>query len=136
MKVLGIESSCDDTSAAVVVDGQHVLSNVVATQIPVHAKYGGVVPELASRNHVVDIIPVVEQALHDAALTLEEIDGIAVTQGPGLVGSLMVAIEVATALAYRHRRPLVGVNHVEAHLLAAHVSHDPTFDPPTFPFTG
>lgn len=136
MKILGIESSCDESGAAVVVDGVHVLSNAVATQIPVHARYGGVVPELASRNHVLDILPVVRKALSEAEMSLRELDGIAVTQGPGLVGSLLVGIETAKALAYSADLPLVGVHHIEAHLVAAFVARDNDAPPPPLPFIG
>jgi N6-L-threonylcarbamoyladenine synthase len=136
--VLGIESSCDETSAAVVEDGQRVISNIVSSQIPVHAKYGGVVPELASRAHVLDIVPTIEAAT--AVCPLSDIDAIAVTQGPGLVGSLLVGIEMAKALAYRHQLPLVGVNHVEAHLMAAMIAAEQSdgeaTPPPSFPFVG
>ena len=136
MVVLGIESSCDETSAAVVVDGREVRSNVVASQIPIHARYGGVVPELASRAHVLDVIPVIEKALAEAAIELRQVDGIAVTSGPGLIGSLLVGIEVAKALAFRINKPLVGVNHVEAHLMAPFVAVDEGWDPPCFPALG
>lgn len=118
MLVLTIESSCDETSAAVVVDGRKVLSNAVASQIPVHRRYGGVVPELASRNHIRDIQTVIDEALQDAGVTLEEIDGIGVTSGPGLVGSLLVGIETAKALAWALDKPCVGLNHLEGHLTA------------------
>ncbi|MDX9719161.1 MAG: tRNA (adenosine(37)-N6)-threonylcarbamoyltransferase complex transferase subunit TsaD [Myxococcota bacterium] len=137
MKVLGIESSCDETSAAVVEDGVKVLSNVVSSQIPVHAKYGGVVPELASRAHVLDIVPVVREALLSAGDA--PIDAVAVTKGPGLVGSLLVGIEMAKALAYQRQVPLVGVHHVEAHLMAPLIQTDPSSSsstPLTFPFVG
>ena len=136
MRILGIESSCDETSASVVVDGREVLSNIIATQIPVHAKYGGVVPELASRNHVVDIIPVVEQALAEAECGWGDLDAIAVTQGPGLVGALLIGIETAKALAYSHDLPLLGVNHIEAHLMASTVCPAEGFERPEFPFIG
>lgn len=136
MIVLGIESSCDETSAAVVIDGHDVRSNVIATQIPIHARYGGVVPELASRAHILDIIPVIDRALSDANLSLDDLDGIAVTQGPGLVGSLLVGIEVAKTLAQSRNIPLVGINHVEAHLIAPLVAPDAGMDRPEFPFVG
>ncbi len=118
MRILGIESSCDETSAAVIDGEARVLSNVVASQIPVHAKYGGVVPELASRNHVLAIIPTIEQALAEADTQMAEIDAIAVTQGPGLVGSLLVGLQSAKTLAWVHDLPLIGVDHVEAHVHA------------------
>ena len=118
MLTLGIESSCDETAAAVVADGVTVLSSVVASQVELHARYGGVVPELASRNHVVSILPVVTQALGQAKVTLNDIGGIAVTSGPGLMGSLLVGVMFAKALAMARRLPLVGVNHLEGHLMA------------------
>lgn len=116
--VLAIESSCDETAASIVVDGHLVLSDPVATQIDIHKKYGGVVPELASRNHVVDIIPVVEEALEKAALTWADLDAIAVTRGPGLVGALLVGLQVAKSLAYALNLPLIPVHHLAGHLHA------------------
>ena len=118
MKVLAIESSCDETAAAVVVDGQEVLSNVVASQVALHRKYGGVVPELASRRHVEVILPVITEALSSAGNDLQGIEAIAVTQGPGLVGSLLVGIGVAKSIAYVLRIPWVGVNHLQSHISA------------------
>ncbi len=122
MKVLGIESSCDETAAAVVVDGQEVLSSVVASQVSLHSKYGGVVPELASRKHVEVILPVVEEALSKSGNALQGIDAIAVTQGPGLVGSLLVGIAIAKSLAYVLKIPWVGVNHIISHISAIFLS--------------
>ncbi|MCK5796627.1 MAG: tRNA (adenosine(37)-N6)-threonylcarbamoyltransferase complex transferase subunit TsaD, partial [Deltaproteobacteria bacterium] len=113
MRILGIESSCDETAAAVVEDGRTVLSNIVSSQIAIHRPYGGVVPELASRHHVQNIVPVVQDALDDAGCTLRTVDGIAVTSGPGLVGALLVGVQFAKALAYVHELPLIGVNHLE-----------------------
>ena len=130
MIVLGIESSCDETAAAVLADGRRVLSNVVASQDAVHAPYGGVVPELASRRHLEVIVPVVRKALADASLGLTDLDGVAVTQGPGLVGSLLVGCAGAKSLAYVHALPLVGVNHLEGHIYASFL----TDDPPEHPF--
>lgn len=118
MLVLGIESSCDETAAAVVEDGTRIRSNVVHSQVPVHAKYGGVVPELASRNHVMAILPVIEKALGDAGVTPEDLDLVAVTVGPGLVGSLLVGLETAKMFAWVHDLPLIGVNHIEGHVLS------------------
>ncbi len=139
MRVLGLESSCDETAAAVVVDGRRALSNVISSQIELHRRYGGVVPELASRAHVVQIVPVLDEALEKARLRLGDLDGIAVTNGPGLVGALLVAVQAAKALAFATGLPLVGVNHVEGHLLAARLIGDgvpgaPT--PPEPPFVG
>jgi N6-L-threonylcarbamoyladenine synthase len=132
MRVLAIETSCDDTGAAVISDGRKILSNVVSSQIPIHQKYGGVVPELASRRHVESIVPIVKEALEMAELTLSEIDGIAVTQGPGLVGSLLVGLSFAKSLSFATGLPLVGVNHIEAHLSAIFLEEKP----PRFPFIG
>jgi N6-L-threonylcarbamoyladenine synthase len=119
VRILGIESSCDETAAAIVDDGRRIVSSVVASQDAVHAPYGGVVPELASRRHLEVIVPVVEKALADARTSIGDVDAIAVTQGPGLVGSLLVGCSMAKALAYAHRRPLVPVNHLEGHIYAA-----------------
>jgi N6-L-threonylcarbamoyladenine synthase len=130
MIVLGIESSCDETAAAVVADGRRIVSSVVASQDDVHAPYGGVVPELASRRHIEVIVPVVERALGEARIALRDVDGIAVTHGPGLVGSLLVGTSMAKSLAWVHGKPLVGVNHLEGHIFAAFLSDDP----PEYPF--
>jgi N6-L-threonylcarbamoyladenine synthase len=118
-RILGIESSCDETAAAVVADGRRILSSVVASQIDVHRKYGGVVPELASREHLRQIVPVVREAMEQAGVRFGELDAIGVTQGPGLVGSLLVGITYGKALAKALRKPLVGVNHLEGHIHAA-----------------
>jgi N6-L-threonylcarbamoyladenine synthase len=123
VRVLGIETSCDETAAAVVEDGRHILSNVVASQASVHAAYGGVVPELASRHHVETIVPVVEQAMADAGSRFEDLSAIAVTQGPGLVGSLLVGLQAAKAIALVHGKPLVPVHHVAGHIAAAFLAH-------------
>jgi N6-L-threonylcarbamoyladenine synthase len=131
MVILGIESSCDETAAAVVRDGRVLLSNVIASQVDVHARYGGVVPEIASRKHIEAIAPVILQALKDAGLTLDEIEGIAVTRGPGLIGSLLVGLSAAKALSYARGLPLVGVNHLEGHVAAIFLTDAP---PPAFPF--
>ena len=117
MIVLGVESSCDDTGAAVLRDG-HELSNVIASQEAVHGPYGGVVPELAARNHILHVVPVIERALEEAGVALADVDGIAATRGPGLVGSLLVGLCTAKALARRLGVPFVGVNHIEGHLLS------------------
>jgi N6-L-threonylcarbamoyladenine synthase len=130
MIVLGIESSCDETAAAVVADGRRIVSSVVASQDDVHAPYGGVVPELASRRHIEVIVPVIERALHEARVGLRDVDGIAVTHGPGLVGSLLVGTSLAKSLAWVYGTPLVGVNHLEGHIFAAFL----TDDPPEYPF--
>src|SRR5258705_3594350 len=116
MLVLGIESSCDETAAAVIEDGRVIRSNVIASQVPTHAPFGGVVPELASRDHLDQLAPVVNRALADAHVPLDQIDGIAVTQGPGLIGSLLVGISYAKSLAMVGRKPIVGVNHIEGHI--------------------
>ena len=114
--IFGIETSCDETAAAVVEDGERILSNVVASQIDLHAQYGGVFPEVASRAHIEAITHVARQALDDAGLTLDAIDAIAVTRGPGLAGSLLVGVNFAKGLALGRDRPLVGVNHLEGHV--------------------
>ena len=115
---LGIETSCDETSAAVLRGTRELLSCVIATQIPIHQKYGGVVPEIASRNHILSILPVIEQALAEAGTELAEIDQIAVTYGPGLVGALLVGVSAAKSLAFSLGVPLIGVNHLEGHIFA------------------
>ena len=119
MRILGIETSCDETAAAVIEDGRLVRSNIVATQIEMHATYGGIVPEIASRQHMKTIIPVVEDALHQAGVGLQELDGVAVTHGPGLAGSLLVGVNAAKGLAVTHDLPFIGVNHLEGHIYAA-----------------
>jgi len=116
--ILGIESSCDETAAAVVKDTKEILSNVIVSQIKDHSAYGGVVPEIASRRHIESILPVINRALDEAGLSLGDLDGIAVTEGPGLVGALLIGVSVAKALAYAGQIPLVGVNHIEGHLTA------------------
>lgn len=116
MKILGIETSCDETAAAVVEDGSRIVSNVVASQIELHARYGGVVPEVASRQHLLSIIPVINQAM--TGISWEDINGIAVTFGPGLAGSLLVGVNVAKAIALARKLPIIGVNHLEAHIYA------------------
>src|ERR1700679_2568798 len=116
--ILGIESSCDETAAAVVRSGEKLISNVVASQIATHQPYGGVVPELASREHLRAIVPVVRQALADARQTYHSLDAIAVTQGPGLAGALLVGISYAKALAFALDKPLIAVNHLEGHIHA------------------
>lgn len=118
MRVLGIESSCDETAAAVVEDGLRLRSNVIASQVDLHARFGGIVPEIASRLHVERMNPVIQQALNDAGLTLAEIGGIAVTNRPGLIGSLLVGVCAAKALAFSRGLPLVGVHHIEGHIFA------------------
>lgn len=124
MKVLGIESSCDETAAAVVENGRTILSNVVATQIPFHTAYNGVVPEIASRMHTEWILPVVKQALAEASLTIDQIDGIAATNRPGLMGSLLVGLTFGKTLAWSTGKPFVAVNHMLGHLYAAHLTND------------
>ena len=123
MLVLAIESSCDETSAAVVRDGRQVLSNIIASQVDVHAQYGGVVPELAARKHLEACPVVIDQALTQAGVTLDDIDGVAVTSGPGLIGALLVGLSTAKALAYSLGIPLVGVHHIEGHILAPLLEH-------------
>ncbi len=129
MRVLGLESSCDETAAAIVENGTRVLADVVASQNEVHARYGGVVPELASRAHIVNVVPVVQAALDAMGGTLDDLDGIAVTHAPGLVGALLVGLQTAKALAWVTGKPLVGVHHLEGHLSAVFLEPDP----PPFP---
>jgi tRNA N6-adenosine threonylcarbamoyltransferase len=124
MLVLGVESSCDDTAAAVLQDGRKILANVVSSQDEVHGPYGGVVPELASRQHIQTILAIVDGALKQAGAALADLDGMAVTYGPGLVGSLLVGLSLVKGISFRTGIPFVGVNHLEAHLLAIHLEHD------------
>lgn len=126
---LGIETSCDETAAAVIADGKVILSNVIASQIELHQKFGGVVPEIASRKHIEVVYPVIDQALKEANVRLQDIEVIAVTCGPGLVGGLLVGIAAAKALAYALKKPIVGVNHIEGHIYANFLAH-PTLVPP------
>ena len=121
--ILAIESSCDETSAAVVVNGREVLSNVIASQIDTHKKYGGVVPEVASRMHIEAMSGVVEEALKEANVTLDKIDAIGVTYGPGLVGALLVGLQFAKGLSFATKKPLIGVNHIEGHICANYIQH-------------
>lgn len=123
VKILAIESSCDETAAAVVVNGRDVRSNVISSQIALHTLYGGVVPEIASRKHIEKINQVITQALEDADTTLEEIDAIGVTYGPGLVGALLVGVAEAKAIAYAAKKPLVGVHHIEGHICANYIEN-------------
>jgi len=118
MKILGIETSCDETAAAVVADGSKIISNIVASQIDIHARYGGIVPEIASRQHLLTIIPVLDKAMSQAKVGWQDIDGIAVTYGPGLAGSLLVGVNAAKAIALARRLPITGVNHLEGHIYA------------------
>lgn len=117
-KILAIETSCDETSAAVIEDGEHVLSNVVASQIKSHQRFGGVVPEIASRHHVEQITFIVEEALEEAGVTYDDLTAVAVTEGPGLVGALLIGVSTAKAIAFAHRLPLVPVNHIAGHIYA------------------
>lgn len=127
--ILGIESSCDETAAAVVAGGRKVLSNIIASQVDLHKKYGGVVPEIASRKHLEAVLPVIREALAVAGVTLGDLDAIAVTHGPGLVGTLLVGLSAAKALAYATDKPLIGVNHLQGHIAANFL----TEEPPEFP---
>ncbi|HEY7546628.1 MAG TPA: tRNA (adenosine(37)-N6)-threonylcarbamoyltransferase complex transferase subunit TsaD, partial [Blastocatellia bacterium] len=129
MLVIGIESSCDETAAAVIEDGRHIRSNVIASQVKTHAPFGGVVPELASREHLGVISSVVTSALDQAEVQLNDIDGIAVTCGPGLIGSLLVGVSFAKSLAMTAAKPLVGVNHIEGHIYSV-IFENPPVDYP------
>lgn len=129
VRILSIESSCDETAAAVVENGREVLSNVIYSQIPIHQKFGGVVPEVASRNHVEKISQVVDQALEESGLSFDDIDAIAVTYGPGLVGALLVGVSYAKSLSYALKKPLIPVNHIEGHICANFIQ-DKNLKPP------
>src|SRR5258706_15809262 len=132
--VLGIESTCDETAAAIVSDGRTVLSNVVASQAHLHAKYRGVVPEIASRAHIENILPVIRETLQQASLTLADIDGISVAHRPGLIGSLLIGVTAAKTLAWSMAKPLLGVDHVHAHMYS--VMLDEKISPASFPSPG
>jgi N6-L-threonylcarbamoyladenine synthase len=126
MKILALETSCDETAAAVVEDGRRILSNVVSSQAEIHARYGGVVPEVASRHHIENIVPVVSKAIADSGMALGDIDVIGVTQGPGLVGCLLVGLQCAKGLAFVHGKPLVPVHHIAGHIEAPFLAHADT----------
>ncbi len=130
MKVLGIETSCDETAAAVVADGTTILSNVITSQVDIHARYGGIVPEVASRQHLLTILPVLKQAMMEAGVAFGDLQGVAVTIGPGLPGSLLVGVNLAKAIVLAHNLPLIGVNHLEAHVYANWLERS---EPPLFP---
>jgi N6-L-threonylcarbamoyladenine synthase len=123
MKILAVETSCDETAAAVVEDGRRILSSVISSQAEIHSQYGGVVPELASRHHLENIVPVVRKALADAALDVPDMDALAVTQGPGLVGCLLVGVQCAKGLAFVHGKPLIPVHHIAGHIEAPFLAH-------------
>ena len=123
IKILAIESSCDETAAAVVVNGRDVRSNIISSQIDIHTLYGGVVPEIASRKHIERINQVIEQALETAGMVLDDMDAIAVTYGPGLVGALLVGVAQAKAIAYAKKMPLIGVHHIEGHISANYIEN-------------
>ena len=129
MKILAFESSCDETSCAVIEDGRHILSDVISTQVPIHKKFGGVVPEIASRHHIEDVLPVAIEALEEAHLGWQDIDAIAVTQGPGLVGALLVGVAAAKSAAWALGKPLIAVNHMEGHIFANLLQY-PDLEPP------
>lgn len=127
MIILAVESSCDETSVAIVKEGKDVLSHIVLSQMDIHAIYGGVVPEIASRNHVVHMTRVFEQAIEQSKVDIKDIDLVAVTHGPGLIGSLLVGINAATAFAFAHQKPIIGVNHLVGHIYAASIDNDMKF---------
>ncbi len=133
MKILGIETSCDETAAAVVEDGDRILSNQIASQVEIHARYGGIVPEVASRQHILSIIPIIEQAMAEAKADWDDLDGIAVTMGPGLAGSLLVGVNMAKSVALARRLPVTGVNHLEGHIYANWLTGHRVESAPTFP---
>ena len=126
---LGIESSCDETAVAVIKNGREILSNIIDTQIPIHEKYGGVVPEIASRNHIEAISRVAKKAIEEAKITFDDIDVITPTYGPGLVGALLVGLSYAKALSFALKKPLVGVNHIQGHIAANYITY-PDLKPP------
>ncbi|WP_096186824.1 tRNA (adenosine(37)-N6)-threonylcarbamoyltransferase complex transferase subunit TsaD [Evansella halocellulosilytica] len=125
--ILGIETSCDETSAAIVKNGRDILSNVVSSQIESHKRFGGVVPEIASRHHVEQITYIIEEAMKEADVTFDDVDGIAVTEGPGLVGALLVGVNAAKALAFAQEKPLIGVHHIAGHIYANHIVQELSF---------
>lgn len=129
INILAIESSCDETAASVVQNGREVLSNIISSQIEIHKKYGGVVPEIASRKHIENISAVVKEAIDESRLRIDEIDAIAVTYGPGLVGALLIGVNYAKSLAYAWNKPLIGVNHIEGHISANYIE-DKNLEPP------
>jgi N6-L-threonylcarbamoyladenine synthase len=129
MKILAIESSCDETAASVVEDGAKILSNKIASQIEIHARYGGVVPEVASRQHMLAIIPIIEQAMTEAKAGWKDIEAVAVTKGPGLAGALLVGVNTAKAIALAQKLPLIGVNHLEGHIYANWLTGSPIYFP-------
>ncbi len=129
IKILAIETSCDETSAAVVVNGTQIKSNIISSQIDLHKKFGGVVPEIASRKHIEKMNPVIQEALDEANITFEELDAIAVTYAPGLVGALLVGLATAKAIAFACNKPLIGVHHIEGHISANYIEN-PEFKPP------
>jgi len=133
IKILGIETSCDETAAGVVEDGRKMLSNVISSQAALHSPHGGVVPEVASRQHVRDLVPILEQAAADSGLGLEDMDAISVTYGPGLAGSLITGVNTAKAIAYSLGVPLIGVNHLEGHIYASWLSQADLENDPGFP---
>ena len=132
IKILGIETSCDETAAGVVEDGRTLLSNVISSQADLHSPHGGVVPEVASRQHIRDLVPILEQATADSGLGLEDMDAIAVTYGPGLAGSLITGVNAAKAIAYSLGIPLIGVNHLEGHIYASWLAEEDLEKDPGF----
>ena len=129
IKILAIETSCDETSAAVVRNGREVLSNIISSQIDIHKRFGGVVPEVASRKHLENISPVIDEALLSAGVELKDIDAVAATCGPGLVGALLIGLTTAKAIAFSSSLPFIGVNHIEGHIAASYIEHN-ELEPP------
>jgi len=129
MKILGIETSCDETAAAVIEDGVRILSNQIASQVEIHARYGGIVPEVASRQHTLSIVPIIQQAMAEAHTTWDDLDGIAVTIGPGLAGSLLTGVNTAKAISLARELPITGVNHLEGHIYANWLAENKHFFP-------
>lgn len=125
--ILGIETSCDETAVAIIKNGREIIANVVASQIESHKRFGGVVPEIASRHHVEQMTIVLEEALNKASMTMNDIDAVAVTEGPGLVGALLVGVNAAKAIAFAHQKPLIGVHHIAGHIYANRLIKEMTF---------
>ena len=123
IKILGIESSCDETAAAVGVNGHKILSNIINSQVPIHQQFGGVVPEIASRKHIENIVPVVQAAIQESGINFSDLDAVAVTNRPGLIGALLVGVSFAKALAYSINKPLIAVNHLHGHIYANMLEH-------------
>ena len=133
MLILAIETSCDETSIAVLKDGKEILSNIISSQIEIHKEFGGVVPEIASRHHIKNIAAILDEALEEAKVTMEDIDYVAVTYAPGLIGALLVGISFAKGLAYSYKKPLIPVHHIKGHIYANFIEHEVSLPAITLP---